>query len=135
VESTAIANGFSAALPRGEGGKARRRSTRGPLCYIVNMKAKKRRAGATETFSVSVDAETKRALRRLADAEFEGNLSALGTDFAEEARRRTAAAAYLHSRGIPRLRQSEAETLEAQIEREITKAAAAYFPGVTVLGA
>jgi hypothetical protein len=87
------------------------------------MKAKKRRAGATETFSVSVDAETKRALRRLADAEFEGNLSALVTDFAEEARRRTAAAAYLRSHGIPRLTQGGAETLEAQIEREITKAA------------
>jgi hypothetical protein len=87
------------------------------------MKAKKRRAGATETFSVSVDAETKRALRRLADAEFEGNLSALVTDFAEEARRRTAAATYLRSHGIPRLTQGEAETLEAQIEREITKAA------------
>jgi hypothetical protein len=57
------------------------------------VKAKRRRAGATETVSVSVDAETKRALRKVADAEFEGNLSALVTDFAEEARRRMAAAA------------------------------------------
>jgi len=93
------------------------------LCYILNMKAKRRRAGATETFSVSVDAETKRALRRLADAEFGGNLSALVTDFAEEARRRVAAAAYLRESGIPRLTQGEAETVEAQIEREIAKAA------------
>jgi hypothetical protein len=83
------------------------------------MNAKKRRAGATETFSVSVDADTKRALRRLANAEFEGNLSALVTDFADEARRRTAAAAYLRIHGIPRLTQGEAETLEAQIEQEI----------------
>jgi hypothetical protein len=87
------------------------------------MKAKTRRAGATETFSVSVDAETKRALRKLADAEFNGNLSALVTDFAEEARRRVAAAAYLRKSGIPRLTQGEAETIEAQIEREIAKAA------------
>jgi hypothetical protein len=48
------------------------------------MNTKRRRAGATETFSVSVDADTKRALRTLADAEFGGNLSALVTDFAEE---------------------------------------------------
>ncbi len=87
------------------------------------MKARTRRAGATETFSVSVDADTKRALRRLADAEFEGNLSALVTDFAEEARRRMAAAAYLRKYGIPRLMHGEAEILEAQIEREIAKAA------------
>jgi hypothetical protein len=45
------------------------------------------------------------------------------TNFAEEARRRTAAAAYLRSHGIPRLTQGQAETLEAQIERDITKAA------------
>jgi hypothetical protein len=95
------------------------------LCYIVNMKSKKRRrAGATETFSVSVDADTKRALRRLADAEFEGNLSALVTDFAEEARRRMAAAAYLRKNDIPRLKLGEVEILEAQINREVAKAAA-----------
>jgi hypothetical protein len=93
------------------------------LCYIFSMKARRRRAGATETFSVSVDADTKRALRNLADAEFEGNLSALVTDFAEEARRRMAAAAYLRKHGIPRLTPGEAETLEAQIERDIAKAA------------
>lgn len=87
------------------------------------MNAKRPRgAGATKTFSVSVDAETKRALRKLADAEFGGNLSALVTDFAEEARRRMAAAAYLREHGIPRLTEGEAEALEAQIEREIAAA-------------
>lgn len=91
---------------------------------MLSMKSKKsRRPGATETFSVSVDAETKRALRRLAEAEFEGNLSALVTDFAEEARRRMAAAAYLRKHGLGKLTQSEADTLEAQIHREIAKAA------------
>ena len=49
-----------------------------------------RRAGASETFSVSVDPETKRALRALANRDFGGNLSALITDLAEEARRRMA---------------------------------------------
>src|SRR5208283_5093510 len=88
-----------------------------------SMNAKKpRRAGATETFSVSVDAETKRALRTLADAEFGGNLSALVTDFAEDARRRMAAAAYLRRHGIPRLSAKEADGLEAEIEREVAAA-------------
>jgi hypothetical protein len=90
---------------------------------MFSMKPKRRRAGATKTFSVSVDADTKRALRRLADAEFEGNLSALVTDFAEEARRRMAAAEYLRHQGIPRLKQGEAEALEAQLAQDIAKAA------------
>ena len=34
------------------------------------MAKRQRRAGTTETFSVSVDAETKEALRALADSEF-----------------------------------------------------------------
>jgi hypothetical protein len=86
------------------------------------MKTKRRRAGATETFSVSVDADTKRALRTLADAEFGGNLSALVTDFAEEARRRLAAAAYLRKQGLPKVTQAEAEVLERQIQREAVRA-------------
>ena len=85
------------------------------------MKPKKRRrAGATETFSVSVDPETKAALRALADLEFEGNLSALVTDFAEEARRRMAAAAYLERHGIPKLTASEADKLEAEVAAEVS---------------
>jgi hypothetical protein len=90
------------------------------MCYTLSMKRKKpRRAGATETFSVSVDEETKRALRALADSEFGGNLSALVTDFAEEARRRMAAGEYLRTHRIPRPTQREAAELQAQIDREI----------------
>jgi hypothetical protein len=95
---------------------------------MFHMKTKRRRPGATETFSVSVDADTKRALRKLADAEFEGNLSALVTDFAEEARRRMAAAAYLRKQGLPKLTQGEADALDAQIGREIAKAALRRIP-------
>jgi hypothetical protein len=83
---------------------------------------KPRRAGATETFSVSVDPETKRALRKLADAEFDGNLSALVTDFAEEARRRMAAGVYLRKLGLPRLSKHEASELETSIGREVAVA-------------
>jgi hypothetical protein len=77
-----------------------------------------RRAGATETFSVSVDPETKRALRQLADRDYDGNLSALVTDLAEEARRRLAAARYLDRHRVPDLRPQEAAALEAEIARE-----------------
>jgi hypothetical protein len=68
---------------------------------------KQRRSGATETFSVSVDRE------------FGGNLSALVTDFAEEARRRMAAGEYLARHRMPKLTLAEAAALEEQIAREI----------------
>ena len=93
------------------------------MCYTFSMKAKRaRRAGATETFSVSVDPETKRALRALAEASFGGNLSALVTDFAEEARRRLAAGKYLRAHRVPKLTVRDAEGLEADVEREVAVA-------------
>ncbi len=83
------------------------------------MKLKRqRRAGATETFSVSVDPETKRALRALAKREFGGNMSALVTNLAEEARRRMAAGEYLARHGIAKLTNEEADRLESELERE-----------------
>ena len=89
------------------------------MCYTYStMAAKKRRSGTTETFSVSVDRETKEALRLLADSEFGGNLSALITDFAEEARRRKAAGDYLRRHGIPHLTKREAGQLQAEIAAE-----------------
>ncbi len=88
-------------------------------CYTVSMKRKTRRAGATETFSVSVDPETKRALRVLANSDFGGNLSALVTDLAAEARRRMAAGAYLRRQGLADPTAAEAEALQAEIDREI----------------
>ncbi len=92
-------------------------------CYTLSMNAKKsRRAGSTETFSVSVDAETKRALRALADKDFGGNISALVTDFAEEARRRLAAGEYLRRHRIPKLAVGEAVRIQAEIDREVASA-------------
>jgi hypothetical protein len=92
------------------------------LCYHVNMKKRTRRTGATQTFSVSVDPETKRALRALADREFGGNLSALVTELAEEARRRLAAGAYLERQDLPRVERAEADLLQAEIDREVRAA-------------
>jgi hypothetical protein len=53
------------------------------------MKAK-RRAGATETFSVSVDPETKRRLKALAKKRHRGNVSALITELSVEGERQAA---------------------------------------------
>lgn len=50
----------------------------------------KRRAGATETFSVSVDPQTKRRLKALAAQRHEGNVSALITELAREGERQAA---------------------------------------------
>jgi hypothetical protein len=83
------------------------------------MKKRQRRTGATETFSVSVDPETKRALRALADSAFGGNLSALVTDLAEEARRRLAAGKYLRRHGVAEVTAKEGDAIQAEIDREI----------------
>ena len=83
---------------------------------------KQRRAGATETFSVSVDPETKRALRAMADQDFGGNMSALITDFAANARRRLAAAAYLRRHRYPPLSPGAVDALQVELEREIAAA-------------
>ncbi len=83
---------------------------------------KKRRPGATSTFSVSVDPETKRALRALADSDFGGNLSAAITDLAEDARRRLAARAYAERHGLAVPTPAEAEALEAEVRAEVALA-------------
>jgi hypothetical protein len=80
---------------------------------------KTRRAGATETFSVSVDPRTKKALRSLANQDFGGNLSALITDLAEEARRRMAADAYLRRHEIAVPSNAEADTIQKEIDGEV----------------
>lgn len=69
---------------------------------------------------MSVDTETKRALRQLADRDYGGNLSALVTDLAEDARRRMAAAKYLKRLRLADLDPSATTDLEAEIAREVT---------------
>lgn len=99
-----------------------RDATRPQSCYTDNMKSRTRRTGASETFSVSVDPETKRALRALANQDFQGNLSAAVTDLAADARRRMAAGAYLRRHGISVPTKPEADLLEADIAREVAAA-------------
>jgi hypothetical protein len=66
-----------------------------------------------------VDPETKRALRALANQDFQGNLSALVTDLAAEARRRMAAGAFLRRHGISTPTSAEADMIEADVAREL----------------
>lgn len=55
------------------------------------MKVKRQRqTGASETIGVSVDAETKRKLKALAQEKHQGNVSALITEMTEDAVRRAA---------------------------------------------
>jgi hypothetical protein len=49
-----------------------------------------RRPGATETIGVSLDADTKRKLKRLAEQKHQGNVSALITEMTEAAVRQAA---------------------------------------------
>jgi hypothetical protein len=51
---------------------------------------KKRRIGATETFSVSVDRSTKRRIKALARVRHAGNVSALITELSLEGERQAA---------------------------------------------
>ena len=50
------------------------------------------------------------------------NLSALVSDFAEDARRRLAAGAYLRKHRIPKLTAGEADVVKAEIDGEIASA-------------
>jgi hypothetical protein len=58
----------------------------------------KTRAGNTVTFSISVDKETQRILKKEAKRLFEGNVSALVAALAREAQRNAALDSYL--RGV-----------------------------------
>lgn len=59
----------------------------------------RRRRGPVETFSVSVDASTKRILKAHAERLFDGNMSAMISAFAREAERRDALAWLLRDSG------------------------------------
>lgn len=54
------------------------------------MKKKRRRPGATDTIGVSVDPETKRALKALAEERHGGNVSALISEMTTDAIRQAA---------------------------------------------
>jgi hypothetical protein len=77
---------------------------------------KKRRAGATETFSVSVDRETKRRLKALAKERHAGNVSALITELSLEGERLAAFERAWRWYGGPEPTAQEARAIRAEWE-------------------
>jgi hypothetical protein len=80
------------------------------------MMKKVRRAGATETFSVSVDRKTKQSLKAQASARHQGNVSALIAELAVEGERMAAFERAWQWYGGEAPNKAEANTLLAQWE-------------------
>lgn len=76
----------------------------------------KRKRGPFETFSVSVDAGTKRILKAHADRLFGGNMSALISAFGREAEKRDAMAWLVRDAGGPSL----TDELRAELRAELS---------------
>jgi len=75
-----------------------------------------RRAGSTSTVSISVDAETRSILKAEARRRYGGNVSALITAIAKEAKRQNALEWLLAVSGSPRFTDTERDALLAEID-------------------
>ncbi len=81
------------------------------------MKAKKRRrAGASETIGVSVEPETKRALKMLAAEKHGGNVSALIAEMTADAMQRAAFERAWRWYGGPELTDEARARLDAELD-------------------
>ncbi len=85
------------------------------------MAKRLKRAGETVTFSVSVDRDTKRLLRAVADRSYRGNVSELITQIAQQAARQEAAGELLRSHGRGPMTDEEREAFEAEIAAELAR--------------
>ena len=74
------------------------------------------RSGKTVTFSISVDEETQRILKVEAKRSYGGNVSALVTAIAREAKRQSALAWLLQRSGQPAITDAERDALLAEID-------------------
>ena len=75
-----------------------------------------KRAGDTETFSISVDSETRKILKAEAERAFDGNVSRLISALAHESQRR---AAIERLSTAPRMSDAEQAAFKRQASREI----------------
>jgi hypothetical protein len=73
-----------------------------------------RAKGPVTTFSVSVDAKTKRILKKHADRWFEGNMSALISAFGREAEKRDALDWLIRDAGGSKLTDELRDELDAE---------------------
>jgi hypothetical protein len=76
----------------------------------------RRHSGPTETFSVSVDRETKKALKARATRLYGGNMSALIADLAREADKAEALARLLARAGGSTLTDARRRGIDAELE-------------------
>lgn len=83
------------------------------LSYVAQMGS---RAGKTVTFSISVDAETQRVLKSEAKRNYGGNVSALVTAIAKEAKRQSALDWLLQRSSLPSMTNPERDALLAEID-------------------
>ncbi len=74
------------------------------------------RVGATETFSVSVDGATKKALKARADRLYGGNMSALITELGKEAERADAVERLIARAGGSTLTDARRDEIDAELE-------------------
>jgi len=75
-----------------------------------------RRSGKTATFSISVDKETQRILKTEAKRSYGGNVSALVSAIAKEAKRQSALDWLLQRADIPSMTTDERDALLAEID-------------------
>ena len=83
---------------------------------VAGMKKRARRPGATETIGVSVNPETKRALRALAEERHAGNVSALISEMTAEAVRQAAFERAWQWYGGPEPTDSERRKLDRELD-------------------
>ncbi|MBL8612826.1 MAG: hypothetical protein JNL38_36125 [Myxococcales bacterium] len=76
----------------------------------------KRRAGKTVTFSISVDEETQRILKAEANRSYGGNVSALVSAIAKEAKRQAALDWLLQRAARPPMTEVERDAFLAEID-------------------
>jgi len=80
-----------------------------------------RRPGKTATLSISVDAETQRILKQEAKRSYAGNVSALVSAIAKEAKRQSALDWLLQRSGTPPMTNAERDALLAEIDGRSAK--------------
>jgi post-segregation antitoxin (ccd killing protein) len=83
------------------------------------------RPGKTATFSISVDEETQRILKQEAKRSYAGNVSALVSAIAKEAKRQAALDWLLQMSDTPAMTDAERATLLAEIDGRAATAAKA----------
>lgn len=86
---------------------------------MAKRKKPKKRAGNTIVFSISVDKETGRLIRKFADERFRGNVSRVIAELAEQVKRQEAAARFLAKiPGYKPKTDEELDRFEAELEEE-----------------